>query len=80
MLGQMNNFYSIYSRIPERTKLILVAMLAFWLGGLLKGEGSKNGRYQSCGGSATYILDTQKGTSWELKGNKYEVMGSMPVW
>lgn len=74
----MNTFYSIYSRMSERTKLILVAVVAFWLGGLLKGSGSNSGRYQACGNSPTYVLDTQKGTAWELKGTKYQELGSMP--
>jgi hypothetical protein len=74
----MNSFSSIYARMNERTKLVLVAVLAFFLGGLLKGGGSSVGRYQACGNSPTYILDTQKGTSWELKGTKYQEMGSMP--
>lgn len=76
----MNTFYSIYSRMPERTKLIIVAIVAFWLGGLLKGNGSSSGRYQPFGNSPTYVLDTQKGTAWELKGTKYEELGSMPSW
>jgi lipopolysaccharide export system protein LptC len=74
----MNSFSSIYARMNERTKLIIVAVVAFWLGGLLKGSGSSTGRYQPCGNSPTYVLDTQKGTAWELKGTKYQEMGSMP--
>lgn len=73
----MNTFSSIYSRLNERTKLILVAVVAFWLGGLLKG-GSTIGRYQPCGGNANYVLDTQKGTMWEIKGTKFQEMASMP--
>jgi hypothetical protein len=74
----MNTFASIYSRMNERTKLILVAFVAFFLGGLLKGGGASNGRYQACGNSPTYVLDTQKGTAWEIKGTKYQEMASMP--
>ena len=74
----MNNFRSIYARMSERTKLILVAVIAFFLGGLLKGGGSSTGRYQPCGNSPTYVIDTQKGTTWELKGTKYQELGSMP--
>jgi hypothetical protein len=74
----MNSFSSIYARMNERTKLVVVAVLAFFLGGLLKGGGTASGRYQPCGNSAVYVLDTQKGTSWELKGTKYQEMGSMP--
>jgi len=72
----MNSFSSIYSRMNERTKLILVAVVAFWLGGLLKG-GSGVGRYQPCGNS-NLVLDTQKGTIWEMKGTKFQEMASMP--
>ena len=73
----MNTFSSIYSRVGERTKLIIVAVVAFWLGGLLKG-GSGAGRYQVCGNSPNYVLDTQKGTVWEIKGSKYQEMASIP--
>jgi hypothetical protein len=74
----MNSFSSIYSRMNERTKLVLVAVLAFFLGGLLKGGGTSVGRYQACGNSPTYILDTQKGTAWEMKGTRYQEMATMP--
>jgi hypothetical protein len=73
----MDKFSSIYSRLNERTKLIIVAVVAFWLGGLLKG-GSSVGRYQACGNSPAYVLDTQKGTVWEIKGTKFQEMASMP--
>jgi hypothetical protein len=64
----------------ERTKLIIVAISAFWLGGLLKGSGSNTGRYQPCGDSHAYVLDTQKGTVWELKGSRYQELATMPSW
>jgi hypothetical protein len=77
----MNSFSTIYARMNERTKLIVVAAVAFFLGGLLKGGGgSSTGRYQACGNSPTYILDTTKGTTWELKGTRYQELGSMPSW
>jgi hypothetical protein len=72
----MDTFSSIYSRLNERTKLIIVAVVAFWLGGLLKG-GSSIGRYQACG-SANWVLDTQKGTVYEIKDGKFQQMASMP--
>ena len=74
----MNTFAPLYARMDERTKLILVGVLAFFLGGLLKGGGSNVGRYQACGNSPTFVLDTQKGTAWELKGTRYQELGSMP--
>jgi len=76
----MNSFSTIYARMTERTKLVLVAVLAFFLGGLLKGGGSSPGRYQACGNNPTYLVDTTKGTTWELKGNRYQELGSMPSW
>jgi len=76
----MNSFSTIYARMNERTKLVLVAALAFFLGGLLKGGGTSVGRYQACGNSPTYLVDTAKGTTWELKGNRYQELGSMPSW
>ena len=74
----MNTFQTIYSRMNERTKLLIVAVVAFFLGGLLKGGGSPVGRYQMCGNSPTYVLDTVKGTAWEMKGSRYEQIASMP--
>ena len=74
----MNTFSSMYARMNERTKLVAVAVLAFFLGGLLKGGGSNTGRYQACGNSPTYIIDTQKGTTWEMKGSRYQELASMP--
>ena len=74
----MNTFSSFYARMNERTKLVLVFGLAFYLGGLLKGGGSGAGRYQAVGNAPTYLLDTEKGTTWELKGTKYQEVGSMP--
>jgi len=71
----MNMFSSISSRMSERTKLIAVAVVAFWLGGLLKG-GSSIGRYQPCGNSPNYVLDTAKGTVWVLEGIKFKEFGS----
>lgn len=72
----MNPIFSIYSRMNERTKLILVAVLAFWLGGLLKGSSSV-GRYQPFG-NGNLVLDTQKGTVWEMRGTRFQEMASMP--
>jgi len=74
----MNTFTSIYSRMNERTKILLVGVLAFFLGMMLKGGGSTVGRYQACGNSPTYILDTEKGTAWEIKGTRYQEMATMP--
>jgi len=74
----MNTFTSIYARMNERTKLVIVAVVAFALGGLLKGGGTTTGRYQVCGNSPNYVLDTQKGKMWEMKGTRYEEMASMP--
>jgi hypothetical protein len=62
----------------ERTKLIIVAVLAFSLGGLLKGGGASNGRYQACGNSTAYVFDTQKGVAWEIRNGRYEKVASMP--
>jgi hypothetical protein len=74
----MNTFSSIYSRMNERTKLLIVAVVAFWLGGFFKGGGSSTGRYQACGNSPTYVLDSQKGVAWELRNGRYERMAEMP--
>jgi hypothetical protein len=74
----MNKFSALYARLNERTKLVLVAVIAFFLGGLLKGGGSSAGRYQAIGNSPTYVIDTQKGTTWEVKGTRYQEVASMP--
>ena len=74
----MNAFTSILSRMNERTKLLLVGAAAFSLGMMLKGGGATPGRYQACGNSPTYVLDTQKGVAWELRNGRYERMAEMP--
>ncbi len=76
-MNTFSTFSSLYSRLTERTKLIMVAVIAFWLGGLLKG-GSGIGRYQACVNSPNFVIDTQKGTMWEIKGTKYQEYASMP--
>ena len=74
----MNTFTSILSRMNERTKLLLVGAVAFSIGMMFKGGGSNTGRYQACGNSPTYVLDTQKGVAWELRNGRYERMAEMP--
>lgn len=74
----MNSFRSIYTRMNERTKLVIVAVLAFSAGGLLKGGSASPGRYQGWGDSGAYILDTQKGVAWEMRNGRFEKIASMP--
>ena len=74
----MNTFTTFWARMNERSKLLLVGGLAFFLGGFFKGSSSPIGRYQACGNSPTYIIDTQKGTTWEIKGTEYQKLASLP--
>ena len=75
----MNAFTSFFARMNERTKLLLVGAVAFSVGMMLRGSGgATSGRYQACGNSPAYVLDTQKGVAWELRNGRYERMAAMP--
>jgi hypothetical protein len=57
-------FRQFYGQIPDRTKMILIALLAFGIGTLFGGSGGGNGRYIPVGGTGTIIMDTKTGTTW----------------
>jgi hypothetical protein len=77
-VSAMNSFTSFFLRMNERTKLLLVGVVAFSAGMMFKGSSSTNGRYQPCGNSLVYVLDTQNGSAWELRNGRYERLGAMP--
>jgi hypothetical protein len=63
-------FRQLLARIPERTKFVLVAVLAFGVGSLFGGSGGGNGRYLPVGGSGNLIMDTKTGTTYTTESNK----------
>ncbi len=58
-------FRQFLAQIPDRTKTILIAVLAFGIGTFFGGSGGGNGRYIPVGGSGTIIMDTKTGTMWK---------------
>jgi hypothetical protein len=58
-------FRQFLARIPDRTKVIIIAVLAFGVGTLFAGSGG-NGRYTALGTSGTTILDTKTGNAWRI--------------
>ena len=58
-------FRQFLAQIPDRTKTILIAVLAFGIGTLFGGSGGGNGRYIPVGGSGFIIMDTKTGTIWK---------------
>jgi hypothetical protein len=58
-------FRQFLAQIPDRTKTILIAVLAFGIGTLFGGSGGGNGRYIPVGGSGVLIMDTKTGTMWK---------------
>ena len=70
-------FRQFYDRIPERTRIVLIAVLAFGIGTLFGGSGGGNGRYVPAGASGLVILDTKTGTIWaEGPGGTYTRLAS----
>jgi hypothetical protein len=58
-------FRQFLAQIPDRTKMILIAVLAFGFGSLFGGSGGGNGRYIPVGGTGSIIIDTKTGTTWK---------------
>jgi hypothetical protein len=61
----------LFSQIPERTKTILIAVVAFGVGTLFAGSGG-SGRYVPLayspqGTSGVIIIDTKTGTAWRAE-------------
>jgi hypothetical protein len=59
-------FRQLYAQIPDRTKIVLIAVLAFGIGTMFGGSGGNNGRYIPVGGSGALIMDTKTGTTWSV--------------
>jgi photosystem II stability/assembly factor-like uncharacterized protein len=64
-LMNITMFRQFFSQIPERTKTVIIAVLAFGVGTLFGGAGGGNGRYIPVGGSGSIIMDTKTGTTWK---------------
>lgn len=77
-LGMLNQ---MLGRVSERTKLIVVAVVAFLIGTLLTGHSSEsvNGRYVPWNGGAG-LLDTRTGQVWKLNPGtqRFERAASIP--
>jgi hypothetical protein len=58
-------FRQFLAQIPDRTKAVLIAVLAFGFGTLYGGSGGSNGRYIPVGGAGAIIMDTKTGTMWK---------------
>ena len=58
-------FRRFFGQIPQRTRIIIIAVLAFGIGTLFAGSGG-NGRFTSLGTSGSAILDTKTGTTWRI--------------
>jgi len=58
-------FRQFLAQIPDRTKTILIAVLAFAIGTLFGGSGGGNGRYIPVGGTGAIIMDTKTGAIWK---------------
>jgi len=67
----LNVVRQLLGRVSERTKLIVVGVIAFLLGLMLSGHGgdSANGRYVPWGSSG--LLDTRTGQIWMEDGNQH---------
>ncbi len=75
-----NIFTNMLARMSPRAKIIGAAIVAFVIGMMLRGGSASNGRYMPCGNSPNFVLDTQNGSAWQLDGNRYRRIGSMPAW
>jgi hypothetical protein len=57
-------FRQFYAQIPDRTRTIIIAVLAFVIGTMFGGSGGSIGRYIPVGSSGAIIMDTKTGTTW----------------
>ena len=69
-------------RLSVRTKMIVLAVIAFVIGTFFGGHGaeSSNGRYVPWGSNGTAMLDTRSGQLWVLDSDshKFQRMASLP--
>ncbi len=75
----LNVIPQLFGRLSERTKLIIVGLIAFMLGMFLSGRGSAspNGRYVPWGERG--LLDTQTGQIWMVDDtNHFRRWASLP--
>ena len=57
-------FRQLLAQIPVRTKMIVIAVLAFGIGSMFGGSGGTNGRFIPVGGTGSIIMDTRTGATW----------------
>ena len=68
-----------FDRIPQRTRVVLIAALAFCIGTLFGGAGGGTGRYVPAGtpDGNILVLDTKTGTLWTVApGGAYKRLAS----
>ena len=72
-------FANMFSRISLRTKFIITAIIAFWLGTMLRG-GSSVGRYQFHPTDPKFVIDTQTGDTYQYSSaeRQFTRIGSLP--
>jgi hypothetical protein len=78
---------ALWARLGERTKLIVVGVVAFIVGTFFGGHGttaSPNGRYVPWGNVAgePALLDTQTGQIWVVDdgSHKFRKWAALPTW
>lgn len=76
-IGMLNQ---MLGRVSERTKLIVVAVVAFLLGTLLSGHSSESGNGRYVPWNVTGLLDTRTGQLWKLNPGtqRFERVASIP--
>jgi hypothetical protein len=78
----LNVVQQLLGRISQRTKLIIVGVLAFLLGLMLAGHSgdSANGRYVPWGNADVGLLDTRTGQIWvvDQENHRFKRLASLP--
>ena len=75
----LNVVQQLLGRISQRTRLIIVGIVAFVLGLMLAGRGADtgNGRYVPWG--ENYLLDTRNGQVWVIDADhRFRKYASLP--
>jgi len=65
----MTMFRQLFAQIPERTKTVIIAVVAFGIGTMFGSSGGGIGRYIPVGGTGSVIMDTKTGTTWTVDPN-----------
>ena len=70
----------IFSRISQRNRFILTAIVAFILGMMFRGSGGTVGRYQLSPTVPSLIIDTTSGETFQYSAEEktFKRVGSLP--